>query len=296
MLKIRKYIEGEVIESPIMGTGSNPVTDLVKTQINQAMANSQTSASHYEINNLHMKDHIETGVLYKSLNENIEVAKIGPRLLKMPLLSDTRETVEVLTSPMVIIVSSSRVLLGVDVPSSRDSFNPYTNVFSSLSRSNFHDLNRNTVTYNIPAVCPGSAIDDKLYELFRNGEYKALDVFIDWIVSNPNNDLDLNRSFSVNGYERLISNALEHKLVTPDELNAAMSYAQEKLNSMYLDDSRLSREYDTMLIIHSAITKYAPKIASQFIVSSYRYSHHVSTSTTIREVKRITEQVIASQE
>lgn len=267
MLKMRKYIEGEVIESDFMGTNSRPVTQIVQEQISRAISNSQTTQTNYEINNLHLREHIETGVLYKDVRGKVELARMGPREIYMPLLSNTSKRAKVIIPPIYVFIDRNQVSIGIR-PEKGNPFNPYTNVFHDSHTTTLRDKNGRPFTFSLARVCLGSEINNKLNRDFVNGSYKAFDLLIDWLVSTPNHDLSLTRSFSFVGFEDYLTEALNEGCITKDQIQNI--YELVSNSDWEIDNgNRLSYDYDYMLILHHAITAIAPNIASDFIIKSY---------------------------
>ena len=270
MLKIRKYIEGEVIEIDFMGANSRPITQLIKDQVANAINSSKTIEENYLINNLHLRDHIDTGVLYKDLMKKIELAIMGPREIYMPLLANPNKRVKVITPPLYIHVNRDNVFIGIR-PENVNAFNPYTNVFDGMNTTNFKDIYGKAFTFSLPRVCLGSGISNKVQRDFGNGSYKALNVLIDWLVSTPNHDLNLRRSFSMTKFERYFKDALNNEFITKEQIANIRDLYSDNSSELSTDRDYMDYEYDYMLTLHSAISEIAPNIASDFLVKSYIY-------------------------
>lgn len=268
-LIIRKYIEGEVIESNFMETESRPVTEIITSKITRGIermeANSnRTSNNNVEINNLHLINYIDTGILYKDLAREKELAILGSREISMPLLSNNRKKLKVITPPMYVSVSGNG---NVKVSLVSDTLNPYTNVFSDIQEFTLRDKHSNRFSFRLYKICLGNELASKMSREYRRGIYGALDILVDWLVSTPNNDLSLNAWFSAGKFNRYIQNSVSRGLVNKEQLIRISDMLTD--TDLGTRNSGMTHNYDLMIVLHNAITVVAPNIAGDFIGSSF---------------------------
>lgn len=305
-LKVRTYIQGEVIETDFMNAfDTKPITENVVREIESALARARRAsgqgALHLPtIDNRRLLPVMRTGVIKSEGYTSIGI--LDSHIAYAPTINigmGTNERIKV-RIPSVLILRARRESISMALFSQSTktilSENPFSNVFSNYTTlERYEYAGSGDARSRVYSLCLGHQLEERVRNMRPDTKYDVVDLAAEIMTTNPNSDLDIISRADLSILSAaIIGKFLRGEISEPrlDEIINNVAALEERIMlSHTYDISRIARDYHINLIAMHVVGEYmdaeeGAELLERLFSRNIEYSSYTSVASALRNKKR----------
>lgn len=305
-LKVRTYIQGEVIETDFLDAfDTKPITENVVREIESALARARRAsgqgALHLPtIDNRRLLPVMRTGVIKSEGYTSIGI--LESHIAYAPTINigmGTNEQIKV-RIPSVLILRARRESISMALFSQSTktilSENPFSNVFSNYTTlERYEYAGSGDERSRVYHLCLGHQLEERVRNMRPDTKYDVVDLAAEIMTTNPNSDLDIvSRAHLGILSAAIIGKFLRGEISEPrlDEIINNVAALEERIMlSHTYDISRIARDYHINLIAMHVVGEYmdaeeGAELLERLFSRNIEYSSYTSVASALRNKKR----------